>query len=39
MEKAIYNETEWPTMYVFECPDTLTLQTLDIKYIYEETDN
>ena len=39
MEEAIYNETEWPTMYVFECPDTLTLQTLDIKYIYEETDN
>ncbi|MBR6528176.1 MAG: hypothetical protein IKT45_09600 [Lachnospiraceae bacterium] len=39
MEKAIYNETGGPAMYVFECPDTLTLQTLDIKYIYEETDN
>lgn len=39
MEKAVMNESGGPSMYVFQCPDDLTLKTLDIQYIYDWTDD
>jgi hypothetical protein len=37
MEKAIVSTSGSPAMYVFECPDELTLKTLQIDYIYEDS--